>query len=98
MDRRLTFPQFQKAPSAYEANYFNNMVNMLNVLMIALRNPGEGRQSKMVVTGLQSNDYGLEAGTMFAVNGVLRVPLPYSPYVAGVRATTNVGNVSVTVV
>ena len=71
---------------------------MLNVLMVALRNPGEGRQSTLVLTNLPTNDSGLEPGKIFVVNGVLRIPLPYSPYVAGVRATAKVGSVTVTIV
>jgi len=98
MDRRLAFPQFSKAPEEYVPRYFNDMVNMLNALMVSLRSPGEGRQTNLVLTNLPSNDSGLEPGTVFVVNGVLRVSLLYSPYVAGVKATGRVGSVSVTVV
>lgn len=98
MDRRLIFPQFQKAPSDYDSMYFNNMVNMLNVLMNALRNPGEGRQSTLVLTNLPSNDSGLEPGEIFVVDGVLHVPVPYRPYAAGVSATGRVGSATVTIV
>jgi hypothetical protein len=96
MDRRLIFPQFQKATGEYDRKYFDNMVNMLNVLMTALRNPGEGRQSTLILTNLPSNDAGLEPGAIFVVNGVLRVPLVYSPYAAGVSSTGYVGTVTVT--
>ena len=66
--------------------------------MNALRNPGEGRQSTLVLTNLPSNDSGLEPGSIFVVNGVLRIPLLYSPYVAGVYGTGRVGSVTVSVV
>ena len=98
MDRRLIFPQFQKATGEYYRRYFDNLFNMLNVLMNALRNPGEGRQSTLVLTNLPSNDSGLEPGSIFVVNGVLRIPLLYSPYVAGVYGTGRVGSVTVSVV
>lgn len=37
MDRRLIFPRFENPPEDYNKKYFDNMVNMLNVLMVALR-------------------------------------------------------------
>jgi hypothetical protein len=98
MDRRVSFPQFQKAPDAYSSVYLNNLVNMLNVLMNSLRSPGEGRQTTLVLTNLPSNDSGLEPGEIFVVNGVLRTPLLYSPYASGVKATGAIGTVSVTLV
>ena len=98
MDRRLIFPQFEKAPSEYSSGYLNNMVNMLNVLMTALRNPGEGRQTTLVLTNLPENDVGLETGSIFQVNGVLYISVPYRAFVSGVSATGTVGSVTVTTV
>lgn len=96
MDRRLIFPQFQKARGEYTRDYFDNMVNMLNVLMTALRNPGEGRQSTLVLTNLSNNDVGLEPGSLFEVNGVVYISVLYKSFVSGVAATGAVGTVSVT--
>lgn len=98
MDRRLIFPQFQKPTEEYDKRYFDNMVNMLNVLMVALRNPGEGRQSTMVLTNLPTNDSGLEPGSLFNVNGVVHISVPYLAFVAGSAGTGRVGTVSVTTV
>ena len=98
MDRRLVFPQFQKAPLDYQPRYVDNLVNMLNVLMNALRNPGEGRQSTLVLTNLPSNDYGLEAGSLFNIQGAIRISVLYSPYVQGTVATGSTGSVTVTTV
>lgn len=98
MDRRLIFPQFQKPTENYEKRYFDNMVNMLNVLMVALRNPGEGRQSTMVLTNLPTNDSGLEPGSLFEVNGVLYISVPYRAFASGSSGTGRVGTVTVTTV
>lgn len=98
MDRRLIFPQFQKAVGEYNRDYFDNMVNMLNILMNVLRNPGEGRQTTMVLTALPTNDYDLEPGSLFEVDGVVRVSVLYKAYVQGVYGTGRVGSVTVTTV
>jgi hypothetical protein len=98
MDRRLIFPQFQKASREYDRAYFDNLVNMLNVLMNALRNPGEGRQTTLVLTALPTNDYNLEPGSLFQVDGAVRISVLYKAYVQGVYGTGRVGSVSVTTV
>jgi len=97
MDRRLSFPQFQKAPSEYDPQYMNNMVNMLNALMVSLRNPGEGRQTSMVLTALPTNDSGIEPGAVFSVNGSLKVSTLNTAYLAGVQGKSIIGAVGVTI-
>lgn len=97
MDVRLIPPVFPRAPEQYQQQYFNDLVRALISLVTYIRAPGEGRQTTIVLTNLASNDSGLEPGTIFEVEGVLRVPLLYSPYAAGLRAEASVGSVSVTV-
>jgi hypothetical protein len=97
MDVRLIPPIFTRAPAQYDQVYFNDLVRALISLITYIQAPGEGRQTTIVLTNLASNDSGLEPGTIFQVNGVLRVPLVYSPYVAGLSATGRVGSVTVTV-
>ena len=98
MDRRLIFPQFETPPEDYKRQYFANMVSMLNVLMNALRSPGEGRQTTLVLTNLSETDVGLEPGSLFQVNGVLYVSVAYKAFVSGSSATGRVGSVTVTTV
>lgn len=97
MDRRLVPPIFSRPPATYDQLYFSDLVRGLISFVTFVQAVGEGRQTTLVLTNLQSNDYGLEPGTIFVVDGVLRVPLPNRPYVAGVSATSAVGSVSVTV-
>jgi len=97
MDVRLIPPIFTRAPAQYEQTYFNDLIRALISLITYIQAPGEGRQTTIVLTNLASNDSGLEPGTIFQVNGVLRIPLVYSPYVAGLSATGRVGSVTVTV-
>lgn len=97
MDRRLIPPVFSRAPANYDQLYFNDLVRGLSTLINFIQAVGEGRQTTIVLTNLASTDYGLEPGTIFVVDGVLRIPLPNRPYVAGLSATAGVGSVSVTV-
>lgn len=97
MDRRLIPPVFSRAPANYDQLYFNDLVRGLSSFVTFVQAVGEGRQTTIVLTNLASNDYGLEPGTIFVVDGVLRIPLPNRPYVAGLSATAGVGSVSVTV-
>jgi hypothetical protein len=97
MDVRLVPPIFTRAPAQYDQQYFNDIVRSLISLITYIQAPGEGRQTTIVLTNLSNNDSGLEPGTIFQVNGALRIPLLYSPYVAGLSATGRVGSVTVTV-
>lgn len=97
MDRRTVPPVFARAPSDYDPFYFNDLVRALTSLVIYIQTPGEGRQTTIVLTDLQSDDYGLEPGTTFQVEGALRVAVLYRPYVRGASASASVGSVTVTV-
>jgi hypothetical protein len=96
MDMRLIPPIFPRPTDEYNANYMSDLVRALTSLVTFIRAVGEGRQTTIVLTDLATNDSGLEPGTIFQVEGVLRVPLLYSPYAAGLSATGSVGSVTVT--
>lgn len=97
MDVRIQLPLFPSAPREYSQAQMNDLVASLNRLTRVLITPGEGRQTTIVLTNLQNNDYGLEPGTTFQVDGVLRVAMPNLPYPAGVSCSGAVGTVAVTV-
>ena len=97
MDRRTTPPVFPRPPLEYDPRYFSDLARALASLVIYIQTPGEGRQTTIVLTNLQSDDYGLEPGTTFQVNGALRVSVLHLPYVRGVSGAGSVGSVTVTV-
>jgi hypothetical protein len=97
MDQRVQFPTFPLPGPEYNQRYMADLINALNRLVVAVRAPGEGRQTTVVLTNLQSNDQGLEAGTIFQVNGNLVVSVLDTVYLAGNSATASVGTVAVTV-
>ena len=96
MDVRLIFPTFSSPPAEYDQRYIQDLVRSLDTLVRVTKAPGEGRQTTIVLTNLQSNDYGLEPGTIFEVKGALRVSVVYSPYVEGLSAAGSAGAVTVT--
>lgn len=96
MDYRTVFPTFPRPPADYDQRYFQDLARSLEALVTAIRSAGEGRQTTIVLTNLTSNDSGLEPGTIFEVDGVLRVSKLNLPYVAGVSAIGRIGSVSVT--
>ena len=98
MDYGGIFPAFSRPPEAYDQRYFQDLTRALDALVVAIRNPGEGRQTTIVLTNLQSDEYGLEAGTIFQAAGALRIPQLNSSYVRGLFATGTIGSVSVTTV
>lgn len=96
MDRRVPFPVFGNSPGEYDRRFLDDLARKLNQLVTIIRTPGEGRNTTIVLTDLPTSDYGLEAGSLFQIDGVVRVSLAYVPYLSGVRATGSVGTVSVT--
>lgn len=98
MDRRLTLPVFGNAPDEYDRRHLDDIARKLNQMITALRSPGEGRQTRLVITDLTNNDYGLEPGTLFQVDGMLLVSVVYKPYLVGVSASGGVGTATVTII
>lgn len=97
MDRRTPFPTFPIPGPSYSQRFMADLINALNRMTVILRNPGEGRATTIVLTNLQSNDSGLEPGTIFEINGVLHISKTNIAYLAGIGASGQVGTVAVTV-
>jgi hypothetical protein len=60
------------------------------------RNPGEGRNTFIVLTELQTDDSGLETGALFQQDGFVKIALENKPHVRGSVGTGAVGTVTVT--
>ena len=96
MDYRVVFPTFSRPPSDYDRKYFDDLIRSLDALVVAIRTAGEGRQTTIILTDLQSNDSGLSPGTMFEVNGALRISKLNLAYLQGSSGKGHAGSVSVT--
>ena len=60
-----------------------------------IQNAGEGRATFMVLTNLQTDDVGLETGTLFQQGGFVKITLSNSSHVRGSTGTGGVGTVTV---
>ena len=96
MSRNLPLPFLPVPPSEYQQSYLAEIVRAISIYMQNERNPGEGRNTALVLTNLQSNDQGLETGALFQQGGFVKITQPNTPHVAGLAATTSVGSVTVT--
>jgi hypothetical protein len=90
-------PFFGTAPDEYDRRYFDNLARAFAQFVVRERNPGQGRNTTIVLTNLQDNDTGLEPGTMFQRNGVLYVSQLNVAQINGSSATAVSGNVTVSI-
>jgi len=95
MSRNLNLPFLPVPPAEYQQPYLAEIVRALSVYMQNERNPGEGRNTFTVFTDLQTDDVGLEPGSVFNHGGYLKVSELNTPHVQGSSATGAVGSVTV---
>lgn len=96
MSRNLTRPFFGLPPTEYKQAYFSEMVRSFSLFLEQVQNPGEGRNTTIVMTNLQTDDVGLETGALFQQGGFVKITLINSPHVRGLSGTGGVGTVTVT--
>lgn len=95
MSRNLALPYFPIPPSSYDQRYFSEVIRAFSVYLEQQNNPGEGRNTFIVLTALQTDDVGLETGALFQQGGFVKITLANSPHVRGSSATGSVGSVTV---
>jgi len=96
MSRNLVLPFFPVAPQQYDQPYFAEVVRAFSVYLEQMQNPGEGRNTQLVLTNLQTDDSGLETGALFQQDGFVKITLINTPHVRGSAGTGAVGSVTVT--
>lgn len=97
MSRNLVRPYFPIPPNEYNQPYFAEIIRAFSVYLEQQQNPGEGRNTFLVLTNLQNNDFGLETGALFEVDGFVKITKTNLPHVVGSGATGGVGSVTVTI-
>ena len=95
MSRNLILPFFAVPPQDYDQQYFANLTRSFAVYMEQQQNPGEERATKLTITDLQENDYGLEVGALFQQDGFVKITRTNVPHPAGSSASGSVGSVTV---
>jgi len=95
MSRNLVFPRFPNPPQDYDQRYMADVIRAFALYQQQQQNPGEGRNTTLVLTNLQTTDQGLEVGAVFRDgNGYLKVTLANAPNVGGVAGTGGVGQIT----
>jgi hypothetical protein len=93
--RNLPLPYFPIPPTQYSSAYLAEVMRAFSVYLAQQQNPGEGRNTFIVLTALQTDDVGLETGALFQQGGFVKIALANTPHVRGVSATGAVGSVTV---
>ena len=96
MSRNLVRPYFPIPPQQYDQIYFAEIIRSFSTYVNQEQNPGEGRNTFIVLTDVQENDQGLEVGAVFQQDGFLKITRANVPHLAGVSSTGAVGTVTVT--
>lgn len=97
MPINLPFPIFANPPREYSQTYMNDFVRSLGYLETIMGNPGEGRNTFLVLTDLQGDDYGLEAGSLYAKENVVYISVAHIAAVASLSAAVSLGDVTVSI-
>jgi len=95
MSRNIPGPLFPVPPKDYDQRYMAELTRVFALYQQQVQNPGQGRNTTTVFTNLQSNDQGLEPGTVFRDgNYFLKVTAANQPNVGGLSATGGVGQIT----
>ena len=97
MSRKLIKPNFPLPPSEYDQQYLSEVVRSFSIFLQQMQNPGDGRFSTVTITALPTNDIGLESGSLYNHEGVVRVSELKTSSVAGQSLTATIGSVSVSI-
>lgn len=93
--RNIPAPIFPIPPRDYDIRYMSEVVRVFSLFVQQTQNPGEGRNTGLVLTALQDSDRGLETGALFRDgNYVVYVTAAHRPHVGGVSATGGVGQIT----
>ena len=73
MDRRAVPPRFPTPPAEYSQRYMNDLTRALETLVTQLRNPGEGRNTRLTLTDPPATADAIERGALYQENGIVRI-------------------------
>lgn len=96
MSSPVNIPFFPDPPREYNQAYMAQVIRAFALFAQQVRNPGEGRNTFIVLTNLQQNDFGLEVGAVYQSGNQLLITTLDTAAVSGLTATGSVGSVSIT--
>ena len=102
MSRNLVLPFFPVPPEEYNQEYMAEIMRSFSVYLTQIQNPGEGRNTTLSLTNLQTDDQGLAPGELFeyrdasGMMGFVKIAVANASNLRGIEATGGVGSVTVT--
>tara|TARA_R110000803_G_scaffold206978_1_gene274608 strand:- start:45 stop:356 length:312 start_codon:yes stop_codon:yes gene_type:complete len=102
MSRNLVRPFFPIPPKEYDQDYFEEIIRSFSVYLDQIQNPGQGRNTSLVLTDLQTDSLGLEPGSLYegadseGLMGYVKIAKEDAISLRGVSASALVGAVTVT--
>jgi len=97
MSSPVNIPFFPDPPREYNQAYMAQVIRAFALFAQQVRNPGEGRNTFIVLTNLQQNDVGLEVGAVYRHGNDLKIVLSNISAPAGVSGAGLVGSVTVVI-
>ena len=92
------FPRLPTPSGDIDIRYMTDLTRALEYFLAQVQNPGDLRATTLTLTNIQAdNDVGLEAGTLYQVNGFVKIALADVAACAGSVGTGAIGTVTVAV-
>ena len=95
--RNLASPRLPLPIGEVNQAYIIDLVRALDFFIQQNENPGEGRNTKIVLSDIPTSDIGLEPGTLYRFGNDVKVSLLNIAGVDGSSGTATLGNVTVSV-
>lgn len=92
----VAVPLFPNPPEQYDKRYMADMQRALAQFAQAILSPGEGRNTTIVLTALQDDDYLLENGTLYRNGNDLKITVRNVAAIRGASMTAHAGDVETT--
>lgn len=73
MSRITNLPFFPRAPQEYDQEYMNRVVQSFSEYLRRMQNPGEGRNTRTVMTNVPTSTTSQEPGMVYNDNTLLRI-------------------------
>lgn len=90
-------PRLPRAPSSYDPKKMSDLIRAIEQAFIYIANPGEGRNTGIVLTDLQDDDVALENGSLYKLGNTIKIVVPHIASVRSAEIDTSEGNVAVVI-
>lgn len=95
MSTNVPIPKLPLPPATYSQSYMSQLVRAYARAITLLKAPGQGRNTTIVLTNLQTDDVDLEAGALYRDVNTLKISVLHVAALRGAATTGSVGLVSV---